>query len=469
MADLNPTFIRISENLDTVDIPDDLHAHPVVVEEGHELLIGGRSYRAKSIRDENGEFMIKNSKDDLKGNLKAYEELVRAGVTDFRIDDLCLRNTRNGNVLIEMEIPEDFYKEPVFNRLFEAKQRNFFVRLDSSMLNARIRDNNEPFDRVEIKTTPCMFAADSAIGITESGRRLPLTERSTVIDENIVEIETKDGFTFYEREIISRLVGAVNILDCKDKISKVTTVIPWGAYYSFLFQGAADGFIAPEVILKWFDRVDERVRAIGILMRKGIHRYSGHEIEIEQYSFMDSAIGAMRKYFEERVSNPKPVDMDELFELVLNTIIEKDSFARQLFDSGVKKPKNFRKLADFTYAVCNLTDMEIEDGVTPDKNTLIIGVFDISETITWNATKKIRNGGLLKHRGQFDPKKSKNTTYDHLSFINVMPIEHIMFDVSEEFAEQYMGGYPRLYSVKETSLEEAMDKEVVKKSQQRHK
>lgn len=423
-------------------------------------------YRATSIRDENGEFKIKNAKDDLKVNLKAYDELIRAGIAHFPIDDLCLKNTRNGNVLVEIAIPEEFYlQNKLFNPLFQATQRNFFVRLDSSMLNARIRDNNETFDRVEIKTTPCMFAADSAIGITESGKRLALTERSTAIDENIVEIEIKSGFTFYEREIISRLVGTVNLLDSNGKIDKVTTVLPWGAYYSFLFQGAADGFVPPSLMLQWFNKVDERVKSIERLMHMGIKRYRDNHIEIEQYSFMDSAIGAMRQYFQDRVDHPKPVDLEELFNLVLDTIIEKDSFAKQLFESGVKKPQNFRKLADFTYAVCNLTDMELKDGVQPDKNTLIIGVFDISETLTWNATKKIRNGGLLKFRGQFDPKKSKNTTYDHLSFINVMPIEHIVFDVSDEFAEQYLGGYPRLYSVQDDSLADDMEKKVVRRSQ----
>jgi hypothetical protein len=461
---VNPIFIRIAENLETTHILDDLTAHPIDIQLGQELNIGGNTYTVSPLKNEQGEFAVKDSKDDLRSNLRAYEELERAGISSaFPLDDLCLRNKRNGNTLIEVHVPESFYKASVFNPLFEIKPNHFFVRLDSSMLNTRLREENAAFEEVEVKMTPCMFAADSAVAVAKSGKHLPITERSTVIDEPIDHIYTPQRFTFYEREIVSRLVGVVNILTHSGKLNKVTTVLPHGAYYSFLFGGAAAGFVSPELILDWFDSVDRRVKHLRLLIKKGIHQYAP-PIQIAQYSPMDAACGVMRAYFEERVRQPqKPVILAELFDLVLNTIIDRDSFVSQALEQGIQCPTDFRSLADFTYAMCNLQDMELIEG-KPQKPKLVLGVFDVSEMIAWNATKKLRNGGLLTYRGQFDAQKAKNTTYDHLSYLNIMPIEHITFDVSPEFVEKYMGGSMRLYSLRHKSLPPDMDSQIIQPS-----
>ena len=241
MANIDPIFIKISENLDTEDILDDLIADSIEVKINEELNIGGRTYIVQSMFDENGNYNIKKSKDDLKGNLRAYEELERATIIkDFPLDDLCLRNKKNGNVGVEVQVPASFYEKIATstnsNQLFDRKQRNFFVRFDSSMLNTTLRDKNVKFEKVGINMTPCMFATDSAIVITKSGKRIPITERSTTIEEEVKYLYTYPRFTFYEREIVARLVGTINILAFNGKIDEITTVLPRGAYYSFLFE-----------------------------------------------------------------------------------------------------------------------------------------------------------------------------------------------------------------------------------------
>ncbi len=464
MNHIDPVFVKISENLDTPDIPDDLIAEPFNVTVGDHVNIGGKNYEVHYVKDEDDNFKVKNSKDDLRNNLRAYEELHRAGlIRDFPIDDLCLRNLQNGNVLIEIKVPDAFYRQVVYNKFFQTEQKHFFVRLDSSMINTRMRDKQEEFEATDIKMTPCMFAADSALAITESGQKIPITERSSLFEEKITDIYINPRFTFYEREILSRLVGTVNLLAYSKHIDQVTTVLPQGAYYSFLIKPAAQGIIRPDLVLEWFEEVDLRVKYLKLLIKKGIHDYHPG-LNISQYSFMDSACEAMRAYFQERVDNPElPIVEQDIFDLVMKTILEKDAFARQVFDSDIKVPQNFRELADFTYAICNLTDMYLEEGKEQPKK-LILGVFDVSETMAWNVTKKIRNRGLLAHRGQFDPKKPKNTTYDNLSYINVMPVEHIIFDLSDAFIEQYMGGSTRLYAVRQDSLPEKSQDEIIEQT-----
>lgn len=454
-----PIFVKISENHETVNVLDDLLVRPVNINVGDELNIGGKTYIVNRIKDEKGNFAIKNS--DLKKNIKTYEELLRTGIiTDFFIDDLCLANKVNGDVLIEVSIPENPFAKEKINHITHSNQRSFFVRLDGSLQNPKLTDKKVQYRENEIKLTPCMFASDSALAITESGKRISITERNTSISERLMALYVMPHFTLYEREIVSRLVGTVNLLCINGKINKITTALPRGAYYSFLFQSAADGFATPDMVLDWFKKVDARVKFLRLLIKEGIHQYHP-QIPIEQYSFMDSACDMMQAYFRvQSKMGAQKIDIEELFTLVLNTIIARDPFANQIFAEGVEKPTNFQELANFTYAVGNLTDMANTKGKEKIFKQ-IIGVYDVSETLMWTVAKKIRNKGLLETRGQFNQNVPQNSTYDHLSYISVMPIEHVIFDISPEFAEKYMGGFTRLYSVRKNSLTEDLQDDII--------
>ncbi len=456
MQNINPLFVKISENLDTDDILDDLVATPFEVSIGDEINIGGRNFLVQRLRDDQNNIKTKDVS-DIKGNLRGYDELLRTNIIseDFQIDDLYLRNVRNGDALIEISIPEKVYtsfeRKGKNDKVIHNFPKNFFVRIDSSMLNSKFKEKNVKFEKTEIKLSPCMFASDSAIAFTESGKQISITERNRVIDEKIINLEIGNSFTLYEREIVNRLVGTVNLLTYNKKIDKITTALPRGAYYSFLFQGASEGFVSPQMVLDWFDIVDKRVKYLFLLIKKGIHQYNPN-LSIEQYSFMDNACGVMRDYFEKRLRNPAlPIILDELFAITLKEIEQKDSFARQVFASNVPRPTNFTDLCNFTYSATNLINMEQKEGEKPIIQQ-IIGVYDVTETMMWIEAKRIRNRGLLEFRGQFNSAVPQSTTYDNLSYISVMPIEHIIFDVSPEFATKYMGGFTRLYSVRQNAI-----------------
>jgi hypothetical protein len=448
---VDPTFVKISENLETSHILDDLIVTPVNVSVGETINIGGKAYQVQKIYDDKGNFAIKNS--DLKKNIKAFEELKTLGImSEYTIDDLCLVNVFNGDVLIEISIPVNPYAREHKNHILYSNQRTFFVRIDESMYNGKLKEKKVPFEEVEIKLTPCMFASDSALAITESGKTISITERNVRISEKIVKLETRDMFTLYEREIVGRLVASANLTAHTQKIDYITTALPRGAYYTFLFQAYFDGFVSAELVLDWFHRVDERVTRLRRLIKAGIHARHPN-MRIEQYSFMDSACDMMRAYFKEAINSPTKDDtIENMLQRVINTIIENDSFAKQIFELGVDKPTNFLELSNFTYAIGNLTDME-ERPDKPKKPKLILGVYDVSETLMWVVTKKIRNRGILERRGAFNVNVPQNSTYDHLSFMSIMPIEHVIFDLSPEFTEKYMGGFTRLYSVRHHALQ----------------
>ncbi|TAG50500.1 MAG: TonB-dependent receptor, partial [Runella slithyformis] len=271
-------------------------------------------------------------------NIKAFEELKAIGImSEYKVDDLCLVNAFNGDVLIEISIPANPHTREHHNHVLYSNQKTFFVRFDESIYNSKLRDKKVKFEEVEIKLTPCMFASDSALAITEGGNTISITERNVRITERITKLITRDMFTLYEREIVSRLVATANLTAHTQRIDFITTALPRGAYYSFLFQTYFDGFISAELVLDWFHKVDERVTRLRRLVKKGVH-FRHPAMRIEHYSFMDSACDMMRAYFEEaHIRGSVAGTIEDLLAKVLQTIIEKDSFAKEIFELGVEK------------------------------------------------------------------------------------------------------------------------------------
>ena len=108
MKKVDPLMFKIVEDLETADIPDDLNLVPLDIKVGDTLQIGHRQYEVKSLRDDQGNLIKANKKNDLRSNYRAFEELKKTGIIpdSFVLDDLYLRNPKNGNVLVELSVPE---------------------------------------------------------------------------------------------------------------------------------------------------------------------------------------------------------------------------------------------------------------------------------------------------------------------------------------------------------------------------
>ena len=447
MKKVDPLMFKVVEDLETTDILDDLNLVPLELKVGDTLQIGHRQYQVALIRDDQGNLIRGSKKDDLRNNYKAFEELKRTGVipTSFVLDDLCLRNPKNGNVLVELLIPESVYRadEVIVD---SDNYISFFMRFDSSIINKNLKDTVISFTRVVF--SPCMFGSDFAMMLTESGKKVPITERNAEVDTHVKQLSVKSQLSLYEKEIIRRLSKIVKMLAYGGKIDAITTALPKGAYYSFLLDELENDLISPQLVLEWFDHVDLRVETLINRIHEEL-KSSYPSIPIKQYSFMDSACSTMRNYVMQMVQNPsKRFNRQELIQLCINEIISQDPLGRLLEEVDLLKFEDFREMADFTYAISTLMDMaESSDSSSMTKQ--IIGVFDATENILWNVMRKLRLRGILEAQGLYDAAKPEKSALDNLSYLAVMPVEHVTFDISTEFIETYMGNYQRLYAVRE--------------------
>jgi hypothetical protein len=444
----DPRFVSITENANAgADAgPGALRVATIEIKPGDTLHIGGRPYNVEPIRRPNGLFAIRDRHDDLRGNVSTFELLRRTGALpeDCKIDDLCLRSPRNGDCMIE--ISHDGAPLDHADPLVQPWKRHAFIRFDVSMQNPHL--NNASFDELIVRGSSCMFGTKSAKFMTESGRALSLVERSTVVKEPITQIVTRSGLSLYEREILRRLIGALALLVRGGKVNRFVAALPRGAYYGFPIAGAARGFISPQLMLEWFDRVDERVAMLRERYVTDLARVAP-SLEVETYSFMDSACDMLREFFQRRIPRGcEPFDGDALLADVIETMQQRDPFARYIFASNVHRPTTFRELADLTYAATNLADMVD----TSPRRKLVIGLYDPTENIMWNEARRLRYRTLLEPRGLYRPAGPTRSKLDNFSYVGVMPLEQVVIDVNNDYAERHFSGTGRLVALQDSMM-----------------
>lgn len=463
MKKVDPFMFKVVEDLETTNIPDDLNLVPLEFKVGDTLEIGYRQYRVEHLRDEQGNLLRGKNKDDLRSNLKAIEELKRTGIIpdSYVLDDLCLRNPANGNAFVELVLPESVYRASDVigsNATVDPdSQVSFFCRFDGSIINKKLKDTPISFTRVVFTT--CMFGTDFAAMLTESGKKVPITERKASVDDRVSQLLIRSQLSLYEKEMVRRLLGVIKLLAHSGKIDAITATLPKGAYYSFLLDELESDLISPDLVLEWFDHVDSRVETLTNRIHEQL-KPSYPAIPINQYSFMDSACTTMRSYVMQMVRDPNKVfDRQELIQLCLNEIIAQDPLGRLLAETQLLEFEDFREMSDFTYSVSNLFDMAESPASSPPTKQ-IIGVYDATENILWDVVRKVRVRGILKAKGLYNSSKPEKSTLDHLSYIGVMPIEHVAFDISPEFIETYMGGSQKLYALQEGAFSDEEEAQI---------
>ena len=445
-ANRDPRFVSITENPGAGGGPGNLQVATIQVKPGDTLPIAGRPYTVEPVRKADGAFAIRDRHDDLRGNVSAFELLRRTGAlpADCEIDDLCLRSPKNGDCLIEL--CHDGLPIDDADPLAQPERRHLFARLDAGMQNPHL--NGADFDEIIVRGSSCMFGTKSAKFVTASGRALSMVERSTVVDEPIARILTRNGPSLYEREILRRLIGVLALLVRGGRINRFVAALPRGAYYGFPIAGAAAGYISPQLMLDWFDRVDERVAMLRERYVTNLARVAP-SLRVETYSFMDSACNMLRAFFQDRLARgPGPFDEDALLAGVIETMQQNDPFARYIFASGVRRPTTFRELADLTYAATNLVDMA---DASP-RRKLVIGLYDPTENIMWNEARRLRYRGLLEPRGLYGPVGPSRSKLDSLTYVGIMPLEQVVIDVNGDYAERHFSGTGRLVALQDSML-----------------
>jgi hypothetical protein len=112
---------------------------------------------------------------------------------------------------------------------------------------------------ISIVTGSCLFSAETARVITESGRNLPLTTPGVQIDEKIASLAIDPRLSLYEVETLNRLPSFINAMVREgSNINRLHVNVPDVEYYLYALSAYEQGFLSSEHALEWFDHVDTR-------------------------------------------------------------------------------------------------------------------------------------------------------------------------------------------------------------------
>jgi hypothetical protein len=117
------------------------------------------------------------------------------------------------------------------------------------------------FGAVNFVTGWCLFSNRAARLRSDRGSFSCLTPNAPPVDAPVGSIESSWELTLYELESALRLpwltADMIALLPLEMPVT-VTIDVPRVQYYLYLFDAFQRGFVAPELMLFWFDLVDER-------------------------------------------------------------------------------------------------------------------------------------------------------------------------------------------------------------------
>jgi hypothetical protein len=86
------------------------------------------------------------------------------------------------------------------------------------------------------------------------------------------------------------------------------------------------------------------------------------------------------------------------------------------------------------------------------RRKLVIGLYDPTENIMWNETRRLRYRSLLEPRGLYGSVGPSRSKLDSLSYVGIMPLERVVIDVNRDSAERHFSGTGRLVALQDSML-----------------
>lgn len=418
------------------------------VQHGEIINVGGLMYEVNSL--EEYQASTQNSNREFRKSVQAFDLMKEEGIIHHtaQLQDICLRNTTNGTVLLSIKPPK--------NTDFFNKDQAYLLRFNANMLNVSLHQKYKIIPNIDIKFSPCLFGTHAAYLLTEDGQKIPVTDRRSGTDKKVTKIVVPDNlYSFYEEEILTRMFGTIYFLSRTNKNIKLTSTLPKAPYYTFVFEDYENGIISKEIVLEWFGKVDKKVATITDRIERFVSKYVPSCVQLSNYSFLDAACDLMYNY----TLNSNNFNSKELLLLIYEKLMQDSAFANFVF-TKIPFPENFKELADLSYVLSNLNDMS--ENFDYEKRQLNILIYDITENKLLDKVRQMRNMKFLNTMNLFNPSLNKIQPMDHLSYIGVMTTENIVYELSDEFIEEEMYGFKKLYGMNEDLLSADLQKEILR-------
>lgn len=184
-----------------------------------------------------------------------------------------------------------------------------------------------------IITSQCIFGANGVKAIFGNDEYASMTQSGTLLDRTIVDIVVEPRISLYELEAMYRVVSFINAVAAEGTTyQKVALTTPLVSYYLYGLNAYEKGILSPELMLKWFDAVDDRSDRISKLISERVTR----KLRIELRSPMDG----LRQYLRTVVGAGKQPELAQ----AIRILSDQDALYRELLE--VREPASWLDLSE---------------------------------------------------------------------------------------------------------------------------
>ncbi len=263
------------------------------------------------------------------------------------------------------------------------------------------------YDTVKLIMGSCLFSG-RALQMAGTAGTIDILSSERQISESVQRIIVDNKLTLYELETANRLTQLVaDILTLIPENIQTTIIIdvPRIQYYSYVLDAFGQQLISPELVLQWFQLVDERNKKVTRLIMRCLTEYLSkrkmpRSPEIQLSSSMDS--------LEVIIKNSVIVGNHITIAHLCEILSKHDSLWKRVID--LSNPETYSELINLSYVVEQLRPSKLK---AIEEKRLTIDIDNYGERRIYQKTQD-----LAKKIKQIDP----NFTYTSLG---LYPLESI--------------------------------------------
>jgi hypothetical protein len=239
---------------------------------------------------------------------------------------------------------------------------------------------------VNFVTGSCLFSSGALRVVGVDGTYFSfLSPAAAGVSGPVQRIESSAKLSLYELENAVRLpwliADMIALLPLRRQLVAVTIDVPRVQYYLYLLDAFYEGLLSPELVIRWFELVDERNRRVTELLRRRLRialaqARPAHRVFVRRaanMALLEPLIkGSIRSGVPFAVGQmAAALSMDDpLWRLVLR----------------VRSPASYRDLVNLSYVVEQLRGALARRG---DRRQLMIAVDSPGETRTYSQTREV--------------------------------------------------------------------------------
>lgn len=242
------------------------------------------------------------------------------------------------------------------------------------------------YTAVNIVSGPCLFSSRALQASTDTSEPLTVLDPNLPLKRSIRSLTAVPELSLYEQESLRRLASLINglfeVIPAGLPVT-ITSDVPRVQYYLYLLEAYNQKLITSQLLLEWFDLVDQRHALVCRRLNKLLPK--------ELSPVVRPAVGfeVLDGYIKNQIIARQEVQLPDLIKLLADS----HDIWRLMLENA--NPNSYRELISLSYV-----KEEIQSGLNSDgKNVLGVAIENPTERMTHKQSRRLASAITRRHPG----------------------------------------------------------------------